>query len=123
MKRIFVFGNPLIKEDCAAVKLLPALRKEFPDFDFRVCEPDELPLGEEVCIIDTAKNISKPVLLKSIDGIIAEPTLSAHGLDLSLTLKLMKKAGLLKGLMIFCVPEKPCAKEVIALLRKHLSPI
>jgi len=60
MKTIYVFGNPLIKEDSMPLKLINKLKKEFPSLQFKEFDTvEDLDLEKEMNIIDTVKGIKK----------------------------------------------------------------
>jgi len=64
MKTIYVFGNPLVKEDSLPLKLIGKLRKEFPSLEFKEFDTVEDLTERELNIIDTVKGIKKVELIE-----------------------------------------------------------
>lgn len=50
---IYIFGNPLLDFDNLPIKLLPELKKEFPEIKFTVMDPNEniKPINKELVVI------------------------------------------------------------------------
>lgn len=105
MKTIYVFGNPLVKEDSVALQLLDKLRKKFPDINFREFDTTEdLEPERDMSIIDVVKGIKKVELIDDIDRIVADKIYSVHDFDLGYNLKLMKKMKMIDKVKIFGIP-------------------
>jgi glycine cleavage system regulatory protein len=106
MRTIFIAGNTLVDEDSMPLKLMPLLQKEFPQIDFIEFDPTEnFPeQNEEFCLIDTIKGISKPRIFTDIDEFINKKRVSLHDFDIAWEMKLMKKTGKLKEILIIGVP-------------------
>ncbi|RLG20325.1 hypothetical protein DRN67_00275 [Candidatus Micrarchaeota archaeon] len=125
-KRILVFGNPLVKEDSLPPKLLPKLRKEFPELEFVEFDAAENleSEGEELAIIDSVKGIERVRIIESIDSLYESKRYSMHDFDLAITLKLLKKMSLVKRVRIFGVPaeydEGRAFAELKALIKASL---
>ena len=113
MKIIYVFGNPLVKEDSLPLKLVEKLRKEFPSLEFKEFDTvEDLKLGKELNIIDTVKGIKKVELIEDVDKIITDKIYSIHDFDLGYNLKLWKKMKMIDKVRIFGVPMKTNEKKV-----------
>ncbi|MCX6709028.1 MAG: hypothetical protein NTW67_05285 [Candidatus Woesearchaeota archaeon] len=111
---IYVCGNPLVKEDSLPLRILPVLQKKFPLINFIEFEPTEdLPVEENLVIIDTIINVKDVMLIDNIDKFVETKALSLHDFDLGLNLKLAKKLGQIKSVKIIGVP--PGLGEVEAL--------
>lgn len=126
-RKIFVFGNPLLKEDRLPLQLAQDLQKQFPQFSFEIKDPNEnlWPVNKELTIIDTAIGIKQVRVLKDISKI--QPSCSPcslHDFDLALNIKLLEKIGELKKIMIFAVPQniskKTTLDQLIKSIQKHL---
>jgi Ni,Fe-hydrogenase maturation factor len=105
MKKVYVLGNSLVKEDSLPVKLMPGLKKAFPDIEFIEFEPTEdFPKEKELVMIDTVINAEKVCLVTDIDKIISEKAVSMHDFDLGYNLKLMKKFGMIETVKIIGIP-------------------
>jgi Ni,Fe-hydrogenase maturation factor len=105
MKKIYVLGNSLVKEDSLPIRLIPVLKKEFPKIEFIEFEPTEdFPKEKELVIIDTVINAKEVCLISDIDKIISEKAVSLHDFDLGYNLKLMKKFGMIQKIKIIGIP-------------------
>jgi len=126
-QKIYIFGNPLLPFDSLPIKMCPDLKEAFPEIDFIVQDPNENLKPEEgkVVIIDTAQNIDKVTVLNNLDNLETEKIYSAHDFDLAFNLKLLKKIGKLKEVLIFAVPQKIKKQEAIdqlsCLLKDYLK--
>ncbi len=123
MKKIFVFGNPYLKEDSLAVKVAKQLSSK--ELEVILCSnPDDL-LNHELdnsIILDVAKGIEKVELFDDIDSLEFSVIFSAHDFDLGFFLKLMKETGKLEKINIIGVPqgydENRAANEMHKLINK-----
>ena len=122
MKIVYVFGNPLVKEDCLPLKLIGKLRKEFPSLNFKEFDTVEELQERELNIIDTVKGIKKVELIEDIDKIITDKIYSMHDFDLGYNLKLLKKMKMIDKVRIFGIPmnmkKEKAFLELAKLLRK-----
>ncbi len=113
-KTIYVFGNPLVKEDSMPLKLIDKLRKEFPSLLFKEFDTvEDLDLEKELNIIDTVKGIKKVELIEDIDKIITDKIYSMHDFDLGYNLKLLKKMKMIDKVRIFGIPSNMKEKEAM----------
>jgi Ni,Fe-hydrogenase maturation factor len=113
-KTIYVFGNPLVKEDSMPLKLIGRLRKEFPYIEFKEFDTvEDLDLEKELNIIDTVKGIKKVELIEDIDKIITDKIYSMHDFDLGYNLKLLKKMKMIEKVRIFGIPSNMKEKEAM----------
>lgn len=118
-KTIFVFGNPLVREDSLPLKLIDKLRKEFPSLEFKEFDTvEDLDFDKELNIIDTVKGIKKVELIEDVDKIITDKIYSMHDFDLGYNLKLLKKMKMIDKVRIFGVPIKIDKKKAFSELRK-----
>jgi len=107
--KIYVFGNPLVKEDSLPLKILPELKKVFPQVKFEVVDPNEnFPPKKEknLIILDTIIGIKNPVILNldDFEGHKKTP-ISPHDYDLLFHLLLLKKLGKVNKTRIIGVPK------------------
>jgi len=103
---VSVFGNPDVKEDSLAVRLVPRLRQRFPKIKFRVEDPVEglnPPTGGEWVIIDMAKGIKGVRVIEDLDKLETARRVSLHDYDLAMELKLLRKLGKVKKVKIIAV--------------------
>jgi len=121
-KTIYVFGNPLVREDSLPLKLINKLRKEFPSLQFKEFDTvEDFELEKELNIIDTVKGIKKVELIEDIDKIITDKIYSMHDFDLGYNLKLLKKMKMIEKVRIFGIPsdmkEKEAMKELCDVIK------
>ncbi|MCI0504134.1 hypothetical protein L0Y65_05495 [Candidatus Micrarchaeota archaeon] len=123
---VLVFGNPLVKEDSIALRLLPALRKRFPLVRFKEFDAAENleKEGRNLVILDSAVGISDVAVLDGLGSLSCGKACSMHDFDLALTLKLLKKMGRIDSVCIIAVPSNLARKDaltkVVAALRSLL---
>ena len=115
MRRIiYVFGNPLVKKDSLALKVYKKLEKIFPEIEFKEFDTmDDLKPRGTLYILDVAEGIKKIELIKDLDSIQTDKIYSMHDYDLSYELKLLKKIGKIKYVMIFCIPTEMRESEAV----------
>ena len=122
MKTIYVFGNPLVKEDSLPLKLIEKLRREFPSLEFKEFDTvEDLELEKELNIIDTIKGIKKVELIEDIDKLVTEKIYSMHDFDLGYNLKLLKKMKMIDKVRIFGIPFDMNEKEAFEQLNKSIK--
>jgi len=123
--KLLVFGNSLVEKDNLALKLLPKMKKEFPEIEFKEFDPIEDLENEiedgKLFILDVVKGIKNVTIIKDIDKLEINKIYSMHDFDLAYNLKLLKKIGKLKEVEIIGVPmgkeEKEAFREVEKVLR------
>lgn len=126
--KISVFGNPDLEIDFLPIKILPELRKKFPDFEFVVEDPNELtaPESNNWLIIDTVFGLKKTTLLTLEDLKRKQKSrLSAHSFDLTAHLFWIKKIQPKLRINIAGVPpamEESEAVEGISRILANLFP-
>ena len=123
MKTIYVFGNPLVKEDILPLKLIDKLRKEFPSLEFKEFDTIEDLTERELNIIDTVKGIKKVELIEDIDKIVTDKIYSMHDFDLGYNLKLLKKMKMIDKVRIFGIPMKMNEKEALLELCRIIAKV
>lgn len=112
---IYIFGNPILKQDSWPLRLLPDLKKHFPKVDFEIVDPNEdWTSGEKnPVIIDTVLGIEKVTVFDSLQNFQNQTRISPHDYDLLMDLQLLKKLGKIKEVQIIGVPEKGDEKEIL----------
>jgi Ni,Fe-hydrogenase maturation factor len=113
--KIYVAGNKLVEEDNLPLRILPLLRKEFPDTIFEELDPSENLPAEDLIIVDTVAGIKDVELFSSLDSFSSNKIYSPHDYDLFFELKLNEKLGKLKKIKIIGIP--PSLKEAEAFER------
>lgn len=123
--KIYVFGNPLVKDDSIPLQILPGLKKVFPQVEFIVTDPNENfpPEGEKnLVIIDTVKGISKPEILDLDDFEKNNNTpISPHDYDLLFHLLLLKKLKKIESVRIIGIPFGTTFPTIVAKVVKIIS--
>jgi len=124
LMKILVFGNPLIEEDSLPLRILPALRKQFPEIEFKEFDPSEElhEEGRNLIILDAVQGIEKVIIISDTKQLNTDaPRYSLHDFDLGITLKLLKKMDLIDSVKIIGVPmemkEEEAVKEVVKAIR------
>ncbi|MBI5465925.1 MAG: hypothetical protein HY974_01395 [Candidatus Kerfeldbacteria bacterium] len=122
---VFVFGNPDLPFDSLPLRLLPALKREFPNVNFVVRDPNEdWEVPAELILIDTVEGINKVSVLTDLDEVTTSPHLTLHDFDVGLHLKYLKKLGKLKQVTIIGLPptlaEAEALPAVVTNLRANL---
>lgn len=125
--RILVFGNPLVRGDSIALRILPLLRRRFPEIEFVEFDAAENLEGQgrDLVIIDSALGIRRAVMLEGTSALSGGRACSMHDFDLALTLRLLEKMGRLDSVRIIAVPaalsEASALRQVCRLLSSSLS--
>jgi hypothetical protein len=120
-KTIYIFGNPLVKEDSLPLKLIDKLREEFPSLIFKEFDTVEDLEGREFNIIDTVKGIKKVELIEDIDKIITDKIYSMHDFDLGYNLKLWKKMKMIDKVRVFGIPMDTKEKKAFEQLKEIIK--
>jgi len=108
IKKILVFGNPLVEKDSIPLKLLEKLRKEFPDIQFKEFDTveDLQNEGRNLIILDAVERIDRVKIIKNIEDLATKKICSLHDFDLAYSLKLMKKMNKINNVLIIGIPMK-----------------
>lgn len=106
--KIYIFGNSLIKEDSLPLKLIEQLKKDFPEIEFILADPNENfpPKNEKkLVIIDRVKGIKEPMILNLDDFESKNKTpISPHDYDLLFHLLFLKKLKRINKVLIIGIP-------------------
>jgi len=105
VKKIYVFGNPLVKEDSLALKLAESLQGKAKGIEFKaVASLDEVKERENLYIMDVAFGLKKAEIIEDLNKLEAGQPVSAHDFDLAMELKMLKKIGRLGKVRIIAIP-------------------
>ena len=123
-KKVLVFGNILLKEDSLPLRIMPALQKKIPWWNFVVFDPNEQleKEGKDLVILDTVLGIGKVTVFseKDLEHLEMEKRYSAHDFDLGFSLRFLLKLGKIRSVKIIGVPsrypEKKAVDEIARLL-------
>jgi len=103
--KISVFGNPDLKEDNTAIKLIPWLKKKYPAAEIKIEDPSSgLEPSDDWLIVDTCAGIDKITEFEDLDQFESARRVSVHDYEVATELKLLKKLGKIKKLKIIAVP-------------------
>lgn len=130
--KVLVFGNILVEKDNIVLKIMPDLKKEFPEIEFKELDANEdlQKQGKELKIIDVAEDLDKVKGIKissleDFNRILTNKVYSMHDFDLGYNLKLLKKMNLIDEVEIICVPmnikEKEALNQIQLILRKWVA--
>jgi len=124
--KIFVFGNPDLQNDSLPFRLLPKLKRTFPDIDFIHLDPnEEFEIPSELVVIDTVEGIKKVEIIDNLSLIKKSPRTTLHDFDLGALLFFLKKLGKVSKIKIIGVPpdfDEKKALVQIKLIIKKLKP-
>lgn len=108
--KVYLFGNPDVKEDNAVFAVAEKLKGVFHGVEYIEVKPNEdLPFVDEkkVVILDTVAGINEVKLITGddLDKIILPPRGTVHDFDLGFQLKYLKKLGKLGEVFIIGLPQ------------------
>lgn len=121
--KVLVFGNPLAKEDSAAVKIAARLQGSLPGVEFvRFDTSEDLEKeGGTLILLDVVAGIEKPRLVSLSELERSSNPLSLHGFDLTWNLLLLKKLGRLREAFIIGVPPKAQVRESLPAVERLIK--
>jgi len=121
--KVFVFGNADLDFDSLPLRLLPELKKQLPEIDFEVKDPNEEweASESELIIIDTVVGIDKPTVFENLENFSAPPRVSAHDFDAYTNLKYLQKLRKIKKIEIIGLPSMISKDVAIEFAIKILS--
>jgi len=119
--KIYVSGNKLVKIDSLPLRLMPKLKKYFPNIEFVEFDPTENLPSEKIVIIDTIIGIKKVKTFSDIDLFGPGGNYSVHDYDFLFELRLNKKLGKLKKFKIIGVPPSYSEKKALEQLQKEIE--
>ena len=118
-----MFGNPIEAKDNLAVRLIPELKKRFPEIDFQIIDPTESlePPTDPWIIIDVGVGIDKVTVVEDLKELERVKGDGAHDYDVYLELTLRQKLEQLKRVKIILVPAKMEEKTAVVEVVKKIS--
>lgn len=119
--KVYVFGNPDMEQDSLPLKILPDLKKKFPDIKFEIKDPnEEWNIPEELLVIDTVLGIKDIKIFDDLKTFVSSPQVSMHDFDALANLRFLQKLGKLKKIKIIGVPptltQEEAFREVSSIL-------
>lgn len=133
--KILVFGNHLVKQDNLPLRILPQLKQNFPNIEFKELDSTETLQNEtdenkNLTILDTAIDIDqiKTIALNTQEDfkkLQLPNALSMHDFDLAYNLRLLKKVNLINQVKIICVPmemqEEEASSQLQSIFKKCVA--
>lgn len=122
---IYVFGNPDLRIDSLPLRILPKLKKELPEAEFKIRDPNEEwdDIQSEFIAIDTAVNVRQPCVVDDLRLFNEPPRSSLHDFDALMNLKLLHKLGRLKKIKLICLPPDIPEKEALMFTVREIRKI
>lgn len=119
---IYIFGNPDLAFDSLPLRILPKLKKRFPEIEFEALDPnEEFEVPEELVLLDTVFGIERARIFSGLQDFENSPRVSLHDFDLLSHLRYLRKLGKLRKIKIIGIPptisEKEALEQVSAILR------
>lgn len=126
LDKILVFGNPLVRRDSIPLKLIDTLRNEFPNIEFKEFDSIEeiQNEGDTIYILDSVEKIKKVMVITDLDQLATVKKIySVHDFDLATNLKILKKIGVIKKIIIFGVPMNITHGQALQEIREKIISI
>jgi Ni,Fe-hydrogenase maturation factor len=122
MKKIFVFGNPLVEGDSLALAVAERLKGKIEGIEFVAVQSLDEVGKRDFWVLDVAFGIEKVEVIEELDYLRVKQPVSGHDFDLALELKMLKKLGRIGEIRIIAVPMGyrlgKAVEEVKAVLEK-----
>ena len=119
---VWIFGNPDFAPDAVPLKILPALKKQLPQFEFIIKDPhEEWILPPRLIIVDTIKGIKSPLVFQSLAAFKDSPRLTLHDFDLITNLRWLAKLNRLPPFAIIGLPFHITPPAALAAVVKQLN--
>jgi hypothetical protein len=119
---IYVFGNPDLDFDSAAITAANYLKNTIPGIEFKFTPPNaDINFDtHHPVILDVVMGIKKIIVFKNLDQLIPPPHASVHDFDLGFQLKYLKKLGQITSTTIIGLPmsKTPDYFRIQSILRK-----
>ena len=122
--KVLVFGNPLVEKDSLVLKMLPELRRRFPEIEFQEVDPTEglEKHGRDLIILDAVEDIKEVMVIDLVEQLKTNKIYSMHDFDLAYNLKILKKLKLIDSIKIIGIPmeigEEKALNQIQLILRK-----
>jgi len=125
IKKILVFGNPLVRKDSLPPLLIEDLKKLFPQIKFKEFDAieDLQKEGRKLYLLDAVDGINRVQIITDIDWLVTDKIYSLHDFDLAYTLKLLKKTNKIDKVSIIGVPTNINKEEALEQLKQVITSI
>jgi len=120
--KILVFGNPRVKSDSIPLKILPRLKKQFPEIKFEAMDPTEIinQNEEELWILDTVQGIDDVKIIDDPSVFENQSKMGVHDYDLVLDFNLLLKLDKVKKIKVIAIPQDIPKEEILGKVIKLL---
>ena len=122
--KVYVLGNPLVKKDKVAFKVMEILKKKMREVSFFEFDPIEDIEEKNPVFIDTVENLDR-VREIGLDELEIKKRYSLHDFGLEHLLTILKKLGKINKVRIIGIPSNydpnKAAKEVEVILKSILT--
>ncbi|MEM5790916.1 MAG: hypothetical protein QXP77_02630 [Candidatus Aenigmatarchaeota archaeon] len=124
--RIYILGNPLLREDSIALKIAKKLSKKFPEIEFKEFDVvEDLEESENLYLMDVVKGLEEVKIIQDFDCVETKKIFSLHDYDLGYEIRLLKKIGKIKKVFLIAIPfgkdKKGVEAQVHLILKKWLA--
>ena len=119
---IYIFGNEDLDYDNLPIRILPELKKTFPQITFELKDPnEEFETNDNLTIIDTVHGIDKVTTFTDLAQFKSAPHISMHDFDLYSKLAFMQKLEKLKQFKIIGLPKYISEENALQSLKEIFS--
>ncbi|NPA38231.1 MAG: hypothetical protein GXN99_00350 [Candidatus Nanohaloarchaeota archaeon] len=119
--KIYVLGNPLLKEDDAALRIAKELEAELKDVEFVEFDPAEAVDEKKPVFLDVSPDIDDVMIIDSSDDshdFETSDLVTMHDYDLGVMLKLFREVGLLSEYVVIAVPSNASSLSKSEIVKK-----
>ena len=123
LKKVFVFGNPLVEKDSLALEVAKRLGR-MPGIEFVYVESlDDAETTGDLYIMDVCEGLEKVETIEDIARLDASSPVSAHDFDLAMELKVREKIGEIGKVKIIAIPVGFPIEKAVACARLELEKV
>ena len=122
IKKVFVFGNPLVENDSLALKVAERLKGKVKNIEFEAVESlDDVENKKDLYIMDVAFGIEKVQVIEDLEKLETKQPVSGHDFDLAIELKLLKKIGRIGKVKIVAIPAEYDLNKAVEEVKEMLE--
>jgi len=120
VKKVYVFGNPLVEDDSLALKVAERLKGNAKGIEFVAVQSLDEAEERNLTILDIAKGIESVQLIEDLDKLETTQPVSGHDFDLAMELKMLKKIGRIGKVKIIAIPAEASLDEAVGSVKALL---
>jgi len=115
LMKVLVLGNEMVRADSLPHRLLPALRRRFPDIEFKEADTAENieEEGRDLIILDCALGIEEATLIDDLEQLKLSRACSLHDFDLPITLRILMRLKAIDSVRIIALPARMDEEEAM----------